>query len=113
MKDFGKRLYVLRKSRKMSSEQVAEKVGTSRITIRSYEKEETFPNIEMLNRLADCYNVSSDFLLGRNPYPTAKLDIAKSSADGLVNNLKFVDVLFPIDCKNSYLIRLSKSGEIL
>ena len=77
MKDFGKRLYVLRKSRKMSSEQVAEKVGTSRITIRSYEKEETFPNIEMLNRLADCYNVSSDFLLGRNPYPTAKLDIAK------------------------------------
>ena len=43
----------------------------------------------------------------------AKLDIAKSSADGLVNNLKFVDVLFPIDCKNSYLIRLSKSGEIL
>ena len=35
------------------------------------------------------------------------------SADGLVNNLKFVDVLFPIDCKNSYLIRLSKSGEIL
>lgn len=61
----------------MSAEQVAEKVGTSRITIRSYEKEDTYPNMEMLNRLANCYNVSSDFLLGRNPYPTAKLDIAK------------------------------------
>lgn len=77
MKDFGKRLYQLRKNRKMSAEQVAEKVVTSRVTMQKYEKGKTRPDIQMLNKLADFFNVSADFLLGRNPYPTATLEIAK------------------------------------
>lgn len=49
---------------KMTQEQVAEKLNTSRTNITKYEAGTLEPNIEMIGQLAELYNVSTDWLFG-------------------------------------------------
>lgn len=58
----------LRKLRgKMSQEEVAEKVGISRARLSHYETGRSEPDSEILGKLAEFYNVTTDFLItGKN-----------------------------------------------
>ena len=53
-----------RKSAKMTQEEVAEKLNTSRSNITKYELGTLEPNIETIGMLAELYNVSTDWLFG-------------------------------------------------
>ena len=53
-----------RLSSKMTQEQVAEKLNTSRTNITKYELGTLEPNIETIGHLAELYNVSTDWLFG-------------------------------------------------
>lgn len=53
-----------RQSSKMTQEQVAEKLNTSRSNITKYELGSLEPNIETIGMLAELYNVSTDWLFG-------------------------------------------------
>lgn len=53
-----------RHSSKMTQEQVAEKLNTSRSNITKYESGSLEPNIETIGMLAELYNVSTDWLFG-------------------------------------------------
>lgn len=44
---------------------VAEKLGVSQQAIRTWENERKMPSVEMLEKLADLYSVTMDYLLGR------------------------------------------------
>ena len=44
---------------------VAEKLGVSQQAIRTWENERKMPSVEMLEKLADIYSVTMDYLLGR------------------------------------------------
>ena len=48
---FGKRIKDRRAELKMSSTQLAEKIGVSKQTISGYELERTYPNPEKLSRI--------------------------------------------------------------
>lgn len=61
-----KRLANLRKQHGMSQGELAEKVGISQQTMSKYERGLLEPDFETLNFLADFFNVSIDYLLGRN-----------------------------------------------
>ena len=65
----GERLYTLRKSRGLSQEQLAEKIGVSRQTISKWEGGLSTPDLENLMALADCFGVSLDALVGKEPPP--------------------------------------------
>lgn len=64
----GTRLKELRG--KTTQEEVAEKIGVSRARYSHYENSRSEPDTEILNKLADYFKVSTDFLLGRTEDPT-------------------------------------------
>jgi transcriptional regulator with XRE-family HTH domain len=73
METFGIRLSELRKKRGLTQSQLAERVGMSKSTIASWEIGTRDPNSEMIARLAEFFNVSTDFLLGQtNDYKEIK-----------------------------------------
>ena len=53
-----------RKSAKMTQQQVADIINTSRSNITKYETGALEPNLETIGLLAELYNVSTDWLLG-------------------------------------------------
>jgi transcriptional regulator with XRE-family HTH domain len=70
MTSFHERLKHEREKRKKSDprwtqEFVANKIGVARVTYTAYENGTKIPPIETVNRFADFYNVTTDYLLGR------------------------------------------------
>lgn len=61
---FGRRLKELRTEKRESQKNVARKIGISVNAISQYESNARFPNEEILKRLCEYYNISSDYLLG-------------------------------------------------
>ena len=62
---FGKRLKELRKEHGYTIEQFADMVGISKSTLGYYENDKRMPDIEILARIANVLNVSTDYLIGR------------------------------------------------
>ncbi|SHH58353.1 helix-turn-helix domain-containing protein [Sporanaerobacter acetigenes] len=62
---FKYRLKTLRKEYKMTQENLAEKLGLVRTAIANYETGRTTPDAETLSLIADIFNTTTDYLLGR------------------------------------------------
>ena len=63
----GNILKQLRTENGLTIAKAAETFGVATRTYSSYELEEREPNLALLNKLADFYHVSTDYLLGRTP----------------------------------------------
>lgn len=61
----GKIMQELRKSKKMSTSDVAAALGLKTRTYLSYETGEREPNLTVVKSIADFYGVTTDYLLGR------------------------------------------------
>lgn len=66
-KDFSRIITLLRKEKKLSQKQVATDLGISQSLLSHYEKGIRECGLEFLIKIADYYDVSSDYLLGRTP----------------------------------------------
>jgi transcriptional regulator with XRE-family HTH domain len=64
--DFGDRLKTLREEDDLSRDDLANRLNISYSTVSKYETNVRFPDKETLNRLADFFSVSIDYLLGRS-----------------------------------------------
>lgn len=64
----GQRLKQLRKDKKLSQEELARVLQLSRATYAQYEIDRRIPEYGTLEKLADYYDVSLDFLVGRSSY---------------------------------------------
>lgn len=62
---FGIRLRDLRKQNGYTIEQFAAKIGVAKSTLGYYENENRMPDIEILSRICNVFNVPADYLLGR------------------------------------------------
>lgn len=69
MNKFAERLTQLRDERGVSQASVSKEIGVSRYTIYSYEKGKTAPTLDGLVALADYFDVTLDYLLGRTDTP--------------------------------------------
>lgn len=65
----GSRLVSLRDKKGLSQVDAAKKIGISNVQLNRYEKDERKPDPDGLVKLADFYNVSTDYLLGRTSVP--------------------------------------------
>lgn len=65
MEILARRLTELRSARKLSRREVAVSTGISERTYQRYENAERDPDAPVLRTLADYYDVSADYLLGR------------------------------------------------
>lgn len=61
---FKKRLISLRKSRKLTQIELAKMLGISRGALSMYEIGQREPDLATLQRIADFFSVSTDYLLG-------------------------------------------------
>lgn len=66
MSKFSERFKTLRKSRKLSQQELAERLNTSKSSVNMYERGEREPGLEMLENIADFFNVDMDYLLGKS-----------------------------------------------
>lgn len=66
MPSFGERLSQLRKTNNLKAEDLADIVGVKRRIVFMYEKNESKPSFDVLIALADYFNVSLDYLVGRS-----------------------------------------------
>ena len=82
MVTLGTRLRALREEKGLTLEQVANSVGTTKVSIGRYEKDEREPKSEMLNLLADFFDVSVDYLLGRETFKHLKTPSTDSLLTG-------------------------------
>lgn len=69
---FSERLVLLRKSRGLTQKQLAEAVHLSELAIQHYEAQRREPAFTKLIALADYFNVSLDYLVGRSDDPTRR-----------------------------------------
>ncbi|MBU5436833.1 helix-turn-helix domain-containing protein [Tissierella sp. MSJ-40] len=62
---FGNRLKQLRLENNMTQEDLSKDLNVSRATVGRYETNERFPDKNILKNIADIFDVSIDYLLGR------------------------------------------------
>lgn len=67
---FAKRLNELRVSRDLSMIELANDLGTTRGTISNFENEQRKPSLDMVIKIAEYFQVSIDYLVGRTDDPT-------------------------------------------
>lgn len=65
-KVFSTRLSMLRKERKISTRALATEIGISQQAISQFEKEMTYPHVNTLTAIAEYFDVSLDYLVGRS-----------------------------------------------
>lgn len=71
---FASVLKFLRKKAGMTAEEVANILGVKKRTIFAYEKSDVKPSYENLLKLADYFNVSLDFMVGRSKLYVGDID---------------------------------------
>lgn len=72
MSMFAQRLKELRKQENFTKEELALSIDTSPSIIDVYEQNLCEPNMEMLNKVADFFNVTIDYLVGRENFEENK-----------------------------------------
>jgi len=72
MSAFSTRLRELRTLKNVTQKQVAESTGLSERGYQNYELGEREPTLANINKLADFFEVSTDYLLGRSDNPGQK-----------------------------------------
>ena len=88
--EFSKRIKKLRGEK--SQQEVADKIGISRVSLGYYESGDRKPDIEVLSKLSNYFNVTTDYLLGLSDNSTTDLgiqDICKKTglSDKAVENI--------------------------
>lgn len=73
------KLRLLRKEKHRTQQQMADYLGISQQAYATYENNKALPPIDIMERLADYFNVSIDYILGRDETPT--LTIPKTLTD--------------------------------
>lgn len=67
---FPDRLLALRKSKNLTQKQLAAELQMSELAIQHYESQRRKPAFDVLIALADYFDVSLDYLVGRSDDPT-------------------------------------------
>ncbi|ALS27154.1 Xre family transcriptional regulator [Paenibacillus sp. 32O-W] len=79
--NFGQRLRKLRENKKITQKELSKILNVSESAIGMYERGEREPNFETVDKIANFFNVPTDYLLGRTdnpePYAVTAEDLAK------------------------------------
>lgn len=70
----SQRIYELRISFGWTQVQLAQKLGITKQTVSNWENDNIQPSIDMLVKLSNIFNVSTDYLLGLTPTNSINVD---------------------------------------
>lgn len=77
------RLSSLRKRRNITQAEQAKVLGIARTTYAMYEQGNREPDYDTLKKIADFFDVETDYLLGRTDKPKSQINIAYDGGNGL------------------------------
>lgn len=80
---FGKRLKQLRKTRKLTMQEVADYVGVAKSTYAGYESGYRQPTIESIQTISRKLRTSADYLLGLTDYPEPPTELNHNAKEYL------------------------------
>lgn len=98
----GARLKKLRTSKKLTQKQLAEKINVTNVSISGYESGNRFPDTDTLKKIADYFEVSTDYLLGRSDSPqtgTALPELTSKDEQDIARKLE--SILGDLDSESS------------
>jgi transcriptional regulator with XRE-family HTH domain len=84
--NLGERLKTLREENKVTQEHLAEYLGVGRPTVAGYETKGKQPSYEILDKIANYFNVSVDYLLGRTDIKNSSILSAKEEQNKYYTN---------------------------
>lgn len=97
LKVFGNRLSELRKKKGISQYKLADELGFSRGQIANYEQGSREPDYSTLLKIAEYFNVSTDYLLGKEEFDNRDLlaahiddDLTEEERIEIEKYLKFI-----------------------
>ena len=61
----GERIKELRKGRKLTQNILAQRLSVTKSVVSAYENQTAYPSLDVLLGLADIFNVTTDYLLGK------------------------------------------------
>ncbi len=96
MPKFNERLKVLRTERDLSQQALANMIKTSKSSINMYERGEREPSLEMLENLADFFNVDLDYLLGKSEHRNKNAWLFEQSLSDVEFTSKSKGVKIPV-----------------
>ena len=103
----GQRIRDLRKQKRMSQTELAKSAGVSQTTVTAWETGKAEPSSSAVAKLADIFNVTTDYLLGRpNKHETKKDDVVLSDDDVIMTWLGK-----PLSDEDRELIRRIMNGK--
>jgi transcriptional regulator with XRE-family HTH domain len=94
------KLAEIRKKNKISQEQAANALNITLRTYQNYEYGTREPNIDMLLKIADYFNVTTDYLLGRDVPPPPDLEEILKKYDLSALEKKFMIIYCHLDKKH-------------
>jgi transcriptional regulator with XRE-family HTH domain len=97
---FSKRLKELRNQKGIYQKELAEVLGVSRPTITQYEQGKRNPDTDMLNKIADYFEVSVDYLLGRTNKKNEMAKLEKIAPKGTLELLNEEELEFLLEIAN-------------
>lgn len=97
----GPRLKKLRLEKKITQSQLAEKINVTNVSISGYESGNRSPDTDTLQSLADYFEVSTDYLLGRSNHPKLSEEKDKEFDEKTVELIKMVESL-PKDLQEQF-----------
>ncbi len=93
IEDFSYRLTVLLDEYNMKQIELADKIGTSNVTICRYLNGERIPRLDVVSKIANVFGVSLDYLLGL----TDDKDRKASDRDSSLDISLFIKELYSLD----------------
>lgn len=66
MANFGDRLKELRIEKRMTQEELANQFFLNKSSVSRYERNQQVPELELLQKIADFFEVTTDYLLGKS-----------------------------------------------
>lgn len=98
--EIGKRIAEYRRERKLTQEELANRIGISAQALSQYERGMRYPDIEILKSLCTVLGVSSDYLIGLKETKINEIDdveIEKEIWWNLRNSLSALSIVFGSD----------------
>lgn len=89
---FARRLKELREEKGLYQKTLSEKLSISRSTITSYESGKRNPDIFTLIKIADLFNVSIDYLLGRTAFKQKACFYFEALDEDLLNIINTINL---------------------
>jgi len=69
MKTYGERIAELREKHQLTQEELAKQLSISRASLSHYEKNRRVPDYDTVKKIADFFQVTVDYLIGRTDHP--------------------------------------------